>query len=201
MLQDPPGGNDGYLRVGEVAERLGVSPSTVRLWERRFELTVPRRSPGGHRRYSLTDVDQLRAVRDLVQRGHPLGRHDPGTLEVVLAVTRAVLLSRTPAEVRDIVVTFVRMSGGAVVAADQADGEALPLDLSFGEGDPLLATPHASNATWLRLARTLPAVHEDARRVVALLRADTRPGRSRLGDGRRHDGVGTRQRRSRSASS
>ncbi len=39
---------------------LGVSPSTLRAWERRFGFPAPRRSPGGHRQYDLADVEALR---------------------------------------------------------------------------------------------------------------------------------------------
>ncbi len=176
VLQDPPVEDDVQLRVGEVAQLLGVSASTIRLWERRFELPGPGRSPGGHRRYRGRDVDQLRALRDLVRRGHPLGRDDAGAAESVLAATRAVLRSTTPAEVRDAVVAFVRMSGAAVVAADEAGPDALPLDLSFGEGDPLVAVAERPSVVRLRLERTLPAVHEDARRIVALLRSISEVG-------------------------
>jgi MerR family transcriptional regulator, light-induced transcriptional regulator len=41
---------------------LGVSPNTLRSWERRYGFPCPRRSPGGHRQYALTDVESLRAA-------------------------------------------------------------------------------------------------------------------------------------------
>jgi excisionase family DNA binding protein len=168
-------GEEAALRVGEVAERLGVSASTIRLWERRFRLPLPVRSAGGHRRYRAADVDQLRAVRDIFGRGHPLGRPiddaERSDMEAILATTRALLRARTPSEVRDLLVAFVRVSGGDVVTADRGGPDALPFDLSFGEGAPLLPTAEKPSVVRLRLERTLPAVHEDARRVVALLRA------------------------------
>lgn len=179
MVEDPAvkAAEDGAeLRVGEVARQLGVSPSTIRSWERRFELPAPDRSAGGHRRYRAADVAQLRAMGELIRRGHPLGRLDGGDgtgaeIEAVLAVTRAALRSTSPAEVRDAVVAFVRMSGGDVVSADEADVAALPFDLSFGEGEPLLPTAEKPSVVRLQLERTLPAVLDDARRIVALLRA------------------------------
>lgn len=179
VLEDPSLAGEEELRVGEVAERLGVSASTIRLWERRFGMPRPVRSVGGHRRYSAANVDQLRALRDLFGRGHSLGRPNDearNDLEAVLATTRALLRSRSASEVRDLLVAFVRISGGDVVGADQADPGALPFDLSFGEGEPLLPTAEKPSVVRLRLERTLPAVHEDARRIVALLRA--------AGDGR-----------------
>jgi len=174
VIQDRFVSDQAELRVGEVAERLGVSASTIRLWERRFGMPRPLRSVGGHRRYSEANVEQLRALRDLFGRGHPLGRPDEGSkgdVEAILAATRAVLRARTPAEVRDLVVAFVRISGGDVIAADRSGADALPFDLSFGEGEPLLPAAEKPSVVRLRLERTLPALHEDARRIVALLRA------------------------------
>ncbi len=39
---------------------LGVSPSTLRGWERRHGFPTPRRTPGGHRQYDLAEVEALR---------------------------------------------------------------------------------------------------------------------------------------------
>jgi DNA-binding transcriptional MerR regulator len=39
---------------------LGVSPNTLRSWERRYGFPSPERSPGGHRQYSLSEVESLR---------------------------------------------------------------------------------------------------------------------------------------------
>ena len=41
---------------------LGVSPNTLRSWERRYGFPCPRRSPGGHRQYSLGELESLRAT-------------------------------------------------------------------------------------------------------------------------------------------
>jgi transposase-like protein len=39
----------GYLRIGELARRTGVSPELLRAWERRYGLLRPARSQGGFR--------------------------------------------------------------------------------------------------------------------------------------------------------
>lgn len=59
----------GYLRIGEVARRAGVSAATLRAWERRYGLLEPERSGGGFRLYSDEDVARVRAMRDQVDRG------------------------------------------------------------------------------------------------------------------------------------
>jgi MerR family transcriptional regulator, light-induced transcriptional regulator len=41
---------------------LGVSPNTLRSWERRYGFPRPQRSPGGHRQYALGEIESLRAT-------------------------------------------------------------------------------------------------------------------------------------------
>ncbi|HEX8496046.1 MAG TPA: MerR family transcriptional regulator [Actinomycetales bacterium] len=57
------------LSVGEVAGRLGVAPSTVRMWGERYGLQASGRTAGGHRRYTPDDLDRLRRVHDAVDAG------------------------------------------------------------------------------------------------------------------------------------
>lgn len=48
------------VRTNAAAAMLGVSPSTLRSWERRFGYPAPRRTPGGHRQFALAEVQALR---------------------------------------------------------------------------------------------------------------------------------------------
>jgi DNA-binding transcriptional MerR regulator len=48
------------IRTNAAAELLGVSPNTLRSWERRFGYPKPRRTPGGHRQYDLVELEALR---------------------------------------------------------------------------------------------------------------------------------------------
>src|SRR6202012_693863 len=48
------------IRTNAAAVMLGVSPNTLRSWERRYGFPKPHRSAGGHRQYSLTEIDALR---------------------------------------------------------------------------------------------------------------------------------------------
>jgi transcriptional regulator with XRE-family HTH domain len=57
------------IRIGEVARRVGVSPSTLRAWERKG-LVRPMRAGGRHRRYTADDIARLRDVRALLTRGY-----------------------------------------------------------------------------------------------------------------------------------
>ncbi len=74
------------MSVGEVAGRLGVAPSTVRMWGSRYGLTASARSAGGHRRYSADDVDRLVRMQAAVLAGS-----DPA------AAAATVLSSEQPA--------------------------------------------------------------------------------------------------------
>ncbi|PDP87886.1 MerR family transcriptional regulator [Glycomyces fuscus] len=59
------------LTPGATARLLGVSPSTLRSWDRRYGVGPRERSPGGHRRYSPADVARLRELCRLVGEGLP----------------------------------------------------------------------------------------------------------------------------------
>jgi len=48
------------IRTNAAAELLGVSPNTLRSWERRFDYPKPRRTAGGHRQYELVELEALR---------------------------------------------------------------------------------------------------------------------------------------------
>jgi DNA-binding transcriptional MerR regulator len=48
------------VRTNAAAEMLGVSPNTLRSWERRFGYPCPRRTDGGHRQYELAELEALK---------------------------------------------------------------------------------------------------------------------------------------------
>jgi DNA-binding transcriptional MerR regulator len=52
----------GVIRTNAAAAMLGVSPSTLRSWERRFGFPEPRRSAGGHRLFELAEIEALRSA-------------------------------------------------------------------------------------------------------------------------------------------
>ena len=57
------------LTTSEVASLTGVPVPTIRSWERRYGWPNPRRTDGGHRRYTNEEVKQLRWLRDEVTAG------------------------------------------------------------------------------------------------------------------------------------
>ncbi|HXQ58884.1 MAG TPA: MerR family transcriptional regulator [Acidimicrobiales bacterium] len=67
-------------RIGEVAERVGVSPRTLRYYEELGLLAPSDHSAGGARRYSEEDVARLLRIRELQE----LLGFDLGEIKVVL---------------------------------------------------------------------------------------------------------------------
>jgi MerR family transcriptional regulator, light-induced transcriptional regulator len=57
------------LSIGAVSEVLGVPVPTIRSWERRYGFPAPPRTNGRHRRYRTGEMEQLRALRDLITKG------------------------------------------------------------------------------------------------------------------------------------
>jgi PAS domain-containing protein len=69
-----PAGDD--FTIGEVATPIGVSPYTIRAWERRHRAVTPRRTPSRQRRYSADEVEALRRLRRETAARQP-GRRAP----------------------------------------------------------------------------------------------------------------------------
>jgi DNA-binding transcriptional MerR regulator len=61
-------------RIGAVARLSGLTTHAIRVWERRYGILKPDRSPGGARLYSDADVERLRALKRAVDRGHSIGQ-------------------------------------------------------------------------------------------------------------------------------
>jgi MerR family transcriptional regulator, light-induced transcriptional regulator len=65
----PEARRPGYLRIGQLAKRTGVSPELLRAWEQRYELLQPTRTPGGFRLYSAVDEARVQRMQSLVAGG------------------------------------------------------------------------------------------------------------------------------------
>ncbi|MFJ7072256.1 MerR family transcriptional regulator [Streptomyces sp. NPDC098781] len=64
-------GRAAGLTTGEVARRLGVAPTTIRSWDRRYGLGPDARMGGRHRRWSPADVARLERMCALTATGLP----------------------------------------------------------------------------------------------------------------------------------
>lgn len=59
----------GLVEIGAVARELGVAPSTLRTWERRYAIVVPHRGARGERLYDSGQIITLRRVLAQMRRG------------------------------------------------------------------------------------------------------------------------------------
>ena len=148
------------LRTGEVARLSGVSPDTVRVYERRGLLPRPRRTSRGYRQYTQAAVDRVRLVRRALALGFTLeelrvvlGARDRGeapcrVVRTLAAEKLAAVESRLEqlAELRDRIrrvlsdwdARLARAPRGAQVGLLQALAELIP----EGSASPLIPGRH-----------------------------------------------------------
>lgn len=191
------------LRIGEVANRTQMTIAALRAWERRYRILTPARTTGGQRLYSEADVERVRFVQRLVAEGWSIpgavarlhadvspdeapadrGRvallgqlADVDSEGVLVAYQTARMLMRAahPRELRDALVALVERLGGTVGPAAEQDDEVLPVDLSMGEGSPVLPRAPAHSLARMRLEAILPGLVEDARELANHLQLGAR---------------------------
>jgi len=83
------------IRTNAAAVMLGVSPNTLRSWERRFEYPSPARTSGGHRQYDLAEIEALKAafeetqnVSSAISIARQRGAGPPSSNRLALALAR-----------------------------------------------------------------------------------------------------------------
>lgn len=109
-------------RIGAVSRLTGIPADTLRVWERRYGVVEPLRSPKGSRLYTRSDISRLALIKRLVDAGHAIGS--------VAALSLEQLEERLQAQ-QD-------------VDAGQPRAPASPARLAFlGDSLPALATSRA----------------------------------------------------------
>lgn len=68
---DAGGSSDAGVTTGFLARRLGVSPTTLRSWDRRYGLGPATRALGSHRRWTPADVSMLLEMCRMTAAGIP----------------------------------------------------------------------------------------------------------------------------------
>jgi DNA-binding transcriptional MerR regulator len=109
-------------------------------------------------------------VRQRRKTAAAVGQPDWELLETVHQATRGLLYISSAREATEILAAAVRRLGGSTIPAGQADSWALPIDLSFAEGEPILPVAEPLSLARMQLEQVLPGLVEDARRAVQLLR-------------------------------
>ncbi len=93
---------------------------------------------------------------------------------VVHEATRSLFRLRTGGDVRPVAEHLVHELGGQLVPAGTDDPSVIPVDISFGEGEPLLVAAPPGSAARALLERHLPLFVQDARDVLQLNRRNQR---------------------------
>jgi DNA-binding transcriptional MerR regulator len=60
--------------IRQMVELTGLSEFTIRGWENRYEAFAPRRGETGRRKYRKCDVERALLLRELLKRGHKIGK-------------------------------------------------------------------------------------------------------------------------------
>ncbi|HEX8785559.1 MAG TPA: MerR family transcriptional regulator [Telluria sp.] len=110
-------------RSGAAARLAGLSVETLRVWERRYELSDTRRSAHGQRLYSAQQVQRLSLLKQLVDQGHPIGQLAHLSIERLreLAGASAEAAGEGGAPARTIAVAVVGVSLARRIAATGTD--------------------------------------------------------------------------------
>ena len=66
--------SDDSFSVKAMTRLTGLNEHTLRAWERRYGAVIPKRGDNGRRVYSRQDVEKLRNISALVDRGFAIGR-------------------------------------------------------------------------------------------------------------------------------
>jgi MerR family transcriptional regulator, light-induced transcriptional regulator len=82
--------NEARYRIGTLARLTGITTHAIRIWERRYQALAPTRTAGGARLYTDADVQRLRLVKKLLERGY--------TISAVATLNMAELSRLAPAD-------------------------------------------------------------------------------------------------------
>jgi DNA-binding transcriptional MerR regulator len=110
----------GPFRINVAAELCGVPAATLRAWERRYGVPVPRRTASAYRLYTTEDVELVIRMRDLVDEG-------------VSPAEAARVVLGSPAAVADehVPIDGLELAQGRILSATQRwDAPAIDLELT-----------------------------------------------------------------------
>ncbi len=61
------------VSIGVASRLTGITAKTLRMWERRYQIGASARSVGGQRKYSTTEIDHLKLIKQLINNGMRIG--------------------------------------------------------------------------------------------------------------------------------
>ncbi len=65
---------NGKYNIKAVSNLIGIQPSTLRAWERRYQIITPKRNHAGHRLYTEEHIQILKWLMDKVSSGMMIGQ-------------------------------------------------------------------------------------------------------------------------------
>jgi DNA-binding transcriptional MerR regulator len=110
-----------------VARRLGVAPSTLRTWDRRYGLGPSRHTDGRHRRYGTSDIGRLELMQRALLRGASTAEAARYALEQMPKTAAVPAGPAMPSSERPL---RVETPGGAVVLPTGQDEQDVPSRLA-----------------------------------------------------------------------
>jgi DNA-binding transcriptional MerR regulator len=108
--------------IRAVARITGLSVDTLRAWERRYQAVVPKRGDRG-RVYSDDDIDRLKRLAVLVERGHPIGtvaNLSAGELTRLIDGSDALAATREESQGADLTALFRALDRYDLTAVESA---------------------------------------------------------------------------------
>ena len=84
------------LRSGAAARLAGLPVTTLRVWERRYQVVAAPKTATGQRLYSNHDVQRLRLLKRLTDSGHAIGTIAALALEPLEALAGGLMMAAAP---------------------------------------------------------------------------------------------------------
>jgi DNA-binding transcriptional MerR regulator len=153
------------FRIGELGQRVGVSPELLRAWERRYGLLSPERTPGGLRLYSEDDEQDVREMTALIASGLSAAE----AARVVLAGPRPLVPASQLVDQLDVFLTALD-EPSANAALDRAF---VSYDLEIVLAQVILPFLRNLGERWATAQRTVAQEHFASHVIGAKLRALT----------------------------
>jgi DNA-binding transcriptional MerR regulator len=136
-----------FYSIGEVAEILDIPVTTVRFWEKNFDILRPQKTSAGHRKFTPSDLENLKVIYHLVKeqgmtlegarqrlRENPTGTsHDQEIVDRLLGIR--ALLVEIRQELNDEGNEVYRESGTNLKGAPPAENQTSNAKCGFFAGD------------------------------------------------------------------
>jgi len=112
------------------ARHSGLSPHTIRAWERRYAALAPDRTSTNRRLYSMEDLDKLALLNRAVQAGHRIGQIAALSVPELRNLLRETESSQAPHAEHTAATTSVSYLEECLHAVAELDGGALEYGLT-----------------------------------------------------------------------